>query len=70
MFFDLAERAGGHHPLGIGGELAHGLHIGGEPGEPMRGALFAVEQAGNRMAFNHHLLAHLDHRVGQQGVEG
>ena len=44
QFFDLAEVAGRSHPLGIGGELAHRLDIGREPGEAVGGALLAVEQ--------------------------
>ena len=70
VFLDLAERAGADHPFGIGGELAHGLHIGGEPGQPVGGALLAIEQAGDRVAFHHHPLAHLGHGIGQQGIEG
>ena len=69
VFLDLAERAGRDHPFGIGGELAHGLHIGGEPGQPMGGALLAVEQAAVRLAGDNHPLAHLGHGVGQQGIE-
>ena len=38
------------HALRIGGKLADRLHIGGEPGEPVRGALLAVEQLGRDAA--------------------
>ena len=40
------KRAGCAHALRIGGELAERLHIGGKPGQPVRGALLAVEQSG------------------------
>ena len=38
-------RPASRHPLRIGGELAHRLDIGREPGEPMGGALLALEPA-------------------------
>ena len=44
---DFTQRIGIVHALGIGRELAHRLDIGGEPGETMSGALFAVEQPGD-----------------------
>jgi hypothetical protein len=69
VFLDLAERAGADHPFGIGGELAHGFHIGGEPGQPMGGTLLAIEQAAVRLACHHHPLAHLGHGICQQGIE-
>ena len=46
MFLDFAERAVGDHALGVGGELAHRLDIGCEPGQPVGGALLAIEQLG------------------------
>ena len=70
VFLDLAERAGAGHAFGIGGELAHRLDIGGEPGQPVGGALLAIEQAADRLACHHHPLAHLGHGIGQQGIEG
>ena len=69
VFLKFAEGAVADHAFRVGGELAHGLHIGGEPGQPVSGALLAIEQAANRMAFHHHPLAHLDDGVGQQGIE-
>ncbi len=45
QLLDLAEAAGRMHALGIGGELADRLDIGREPGEPVGGALLAVEDA-------------------------
>ena len=42
---DFAEAAGRQHAVGIGDELAHGLHIGREPGEAVRGALLALKDA-------------------------
>ena len=45
MLLDFAEVAVADHALGIGGELAHRLDIGGEPGQPVGRALLAVEQA-------------------------
>ena len=46
------------HALGIGGELAQRLDIGREPGEPVGGALLAVEQvARDAAALRHHPLA-------------
>ena len=54
------------HALGIGGELPHRFDIGRKPGEPVRGALLAVEQARRRPALQHHPLAHLGGGVGQQ----
>ena len=44
------KRAVAAHALGVGGELAHRLDIGREPGEAMGGALLAVEQSGDRLA--------------------
>ena len=35
----------------------------------MGGALLAIEQAADRVAFHHHPLAHLGDGVGQQGIE-
>ena len=35
----------------------------------MGGALLAIEQAADRVAFHHHALAHLGHGIGQQGIE-
>ena len=47
------------HALGIGGELAHRFDVGRKPGEPMGGALLAVEQPRGRPALQHHALADL-----------
>ena len=69
QFLDLAERAGLGHAFGIGRELAHRFNVGGEPGQPVGGALLAVEQAGNRLAGDGHPFAHLGHRVREQGIE-
>ena len=66
----LAKRSLAGHARGIGGKLTHRLRIGREPGEPMGGALLAVEQAADDMAFHRHPLAHFGRRVGQQGIEG
>jgi hypothetical protein len=70
VLLDLAEVALAQHALGVSGELAHRLDIGGEPGKPVRGALLAVEHAGNHPALHHDPLAHLGHRVGQQRLQG
>ena len=56
--FSLAETSGVAHPLGIGGELAHGLDIGREPGEPMGRPLLAIEQAVDEQALDRHAVAH------------
>ena len=69
IFLDFAERSDGDHPFGIGGKLAHSLHIGGEPGQPMGGALFAIKQLGRGLAFDRHAFAHLDDGIGQQSVQ-
>ena len=42
------KRCAARHALRIGGKLADRLHIGGEPGQPVRGALLAVEQLWRR----------------------
>ena len=60
--FDLAEIAGGDHPLGIGRKLPDRLDIGGEPGQAVGGALLAVEHAGHRVA--------LDRDPGGDGAAG
>ena len=57
------------HALRIGGKLAHRFDIGGEPGEPVRGALLAVEQARDRPALQHHALAHFGRGVRQQRLD-
>ena len=45
QLFDLGEPPARLHARGIGGELPHRLDVGREPGEPVGGALLAVEQA-------------------------
>ena len=69
QLFDLGEQPGLLHALGIGGELAHRLDIGREPGEAMGGALLAVEQARDRPPLQHHPLAHLRRGVRQQRLD-
>ena len=46
----LAEAAFAAQARGIGGHFADRLDIGGEPGEAMRGALFALDQRGAQPA--------------------
>ena len=70
VLLELAKRALARHALGIGGELAHRLDISREPGEPVRGALLAVEQPADHAAFDDHPLPHFGDGVAQQGVEG
>ena len=55
--------------VGIGRKLAHRLDISGEPGEPVRGALLAIKQTADHMAFHHHPLAHFGRRIRQQRIE-
>ena len=69
MFFNLAERTALTHPFGVGGELAHGLNIGGEPSQPMGGALLAVEQAAVGLACDNHPLAHFGRGVAEQSIK-
>ena len=66
QFLDLGKPPAAMHALGIGGELPHRLDIGRKPGEPVGGALLAVEQARDRPPLQHHALAHLGGGVGQQ----
>ena len=40
---DLAEASFGAHPARVGGHFLDRLDIGGEPGEPVRGVLFALD---------------------------
>ncbi len=70
VLLDLAEQTVGGQPLDIGGKLADRLHVSGKPGEPVRRALLAVEQARHRMALDEHALAHACRGVGQEGVGG
>jgi hypothetical protein len=69
QFLGLAETAAGMHPLGIGRELAHRLHIGREPGKTMGGALLAVEQPVDHTIVDRHPLAHGGRCLGQQCVD-
>jgi hypothetical protein len=53
-----------HQPLRIGRELADRLDIGGKPGEPVGGALLAVEHARDRAALDRHAVG--DRRGGRR----
>ena len=66
----LAQRSAARHAFGIGGELADGFDIGGEPGKPVGRALLTLEQPRHRMTFHEHPLAHARHGIGQKGVGG
>ena len=57
------------HALGIGGKLPHRLDIGRKPGQPMCGALLAVEQPRAGWPSSDHPLAHLRRGVGQQRLD-
>ncbi len=52
--FDLAEAAAGRQPQRIGFKLPDRLDIGAEPRQSVSGALFAVEYARYRAAFDRH----------------
>ena len=54
------------HPLGIGRELTQSLDISREPGQPVGGALFAIQKLRLRLAVHRHPLAHAQGRVGEQ----
>jgi hypothetical protein len=68
QLLDLAQTAGGIHPLRIGGELAHRLHIGGKPGKSVGGALLTVERL-TRFVFGE-AAADGKRRVGEQRLGG
>ena len=67
-FLDLAEIFGRHQPLRIGRELPDGLDIGREPGETVRGALLAIEHAGDRATLDRHSVGDRTARVREQGL--
>ena len=69
-FFGLAERARRLKPLGIGGKLPDGFDIRGEPGKSMRSALFAIEHARHRAAFDRHPGCDSAARIGKQRLGG
>ena len=69
MLLGFAQCAVTGHAFGIGGELAYRFDIGGEPGQPVGGALLAIEQAADHMAFHHHPLAHLGHGIGKERLK-
>ena len=68
--FDLAEIVGLHEPLRICRKLSDRLHIGREPGKPVRGALFAVERARDRAAVDRHPLGDGAAGVREQRLGG
>ena len=57
-------------PLGISGQLTDGLHIGGEPGEPVSGALFAIEDARHRAALDRDPIGYGAAGLGEQRLDG
>jgi hypothetical protein len=67
-FLHLAEGARRGQTLGIGGELPDALHIGGQPGEAVGGALLALDGGvGDAPALGHQG-AHRGHRLRQHGI--
>ena len=62
----LTETATRMHALGIGCELAHRFHIGGEPGKTVGGALLTFDQTVHHLAFGHDAPAHAERRLRQQ----
>ena len=66
----LAEAAVIGKPLGIGGQLTDGLHIGGEPGEAVSGALFAIEDARHRAALDRDPIGDGAAGLGEQRLDG
>ena len=66
---ELAEPPLAAQPLRIGGELAHGLDVGGEPREPVRGALLAIEDAARHLAGWRDQLAHRALGIRQQSFQ-
>ncbi len=66
QLLDLGEASVRRHAFGIGGELAHRLDIGGEPGQSVRRSLLAVKQTRDRLAVQRDTLADLGRGVGQQ----
>ena len=57
-------------PLGIGGKLPDGLQIGGKPGEPVGGALFAIEDTPHRAALDRDAIGDGAAGVGEQRLDG
>ena len=70
QLFDLRQQPALLHAPGISGELAHRFDIGRKPGEPVRRALFAVEQTRRLPPLQHHPLAHLGGGIRQQRLDG
>jgi hypothetical protein len=70
QFFDLAEPAFMLQPPRVSGKLPHRLDVGSEPSEPVRGALLAIEHAGDQPALYRHALAHPDGGIGLHRLDG
>ena len=69
-FLDLAEIAGRRQPQRISLKLPDGLDIGRKPSKPVRGALFAIEYARNRAAFDRHPVGDGAARIVKQSFDG
>ncbi len=69
-FLGFAEAPAIGKPLGISGKLPDGLDIGGEPGEPVSGALFAIEDARHRAALDRDPIGDGAAGLGEQGLDG
>src|SRR5262249_12548036 len=66
---DLAETAAGVQAIRISGELADRFDIGGEPGEPMRRALLAVERRFVHATVDEHAPTHCGRRLSAEALD-